>query len=141
MEMTYTGALTMPANFAAVSEAEMTYVGGGSWGTYSGWDGILEITQIAGFSYSAGAAAVTALKASGSLAAGSSGAAIIGAIGLALGSSLLLGVSAVDAALCIAAADYFATSWNKTGSFNKAGFKANTVGFFTFGICIGVKPK
>lgn len=31
MEMTYSGAMVMPANFAVVDEEEMTYLDGGGW--------------------------------------------------------------------------------------------------------------
>lgn len=136
MEMCYDGTLVMPSSYAVMSEEEMTYVEGGSWSSYTGWDAIAQLTVIAGCAYTTGAA----MKKVGAsiLATASTAIGLIAAVSLVVGFSVLAGATAYQAMLAVCAASFMVSSWKKTGSFEKAGFRVNGISIFTFTLCTEV---
>ncbi len=137
MEMCYDGALVMPNNYAVVDEEEMTYVDGGSWASYKGKDALKQLTVIAGCATGHMFAAIQALDGAAVIAGCSGGLALVVSLGLAIGASLLIGLSVEEYLYLIGAAGYMVSSWAKNG-FSNCGFRADMESIWEYTWCKGV---
>lgn len=132
MDMCYDGTLVMPSSYAMMEEDELSYVEGGGWSTYKGMEALLAITMICGCAFAFGKLTQTAGAAL--VASASTGVGLVAAIGCAIGVAIFATAAAYQGTLAVCAATAMISSYKKTHSFKKSGFKAESYGVWTFSV-------